>query len=108
MLTEKINALFKYTKWVLFKFNEGDDGYREICEPSYKGVKYNERLNHGGRSLIDLDICNAYQNFCGASLPIVLDDFDGVTENTKSKMDVFDRQVVYLVADECDLKVEYV
>lgn len=108
MLTEKINALFKYTKWVLFKFNEGDDGYREICEPSYKGVKYNERLNHGGRSLIDLDICNAFQNFYGVSLPIMLDDFDGVTENTKSKMDAFDRQVVYLVANECDLKVEYV
>lgn len=108
MLTEQVNALFKYTKWVLFKFNEGDDGYREICEPSYKGIKYNERLNHGGRSLIDLDICNAFQNFYGVSLPIVLDDFDGVTGNTKSKMDVFDRQVIYLVADEGDLRIEQI
>lgn len=106
MLTDKVNVLFKYTKWVLFKFNDGDDGYREICEPSYKGIKYNERLNHGGRSLIDLDICNAFQNLYDVSLPIVLDDFDGVTENTKSKMDVFDRQVVYLVADNGDLRVE--
>lgn len=108
MLTEKVNVLFKYTKWVLFKFNDGDDGYREICEPSYKGIKYNERLNHGGRSLIDLDICNAFQGFCGISIPIVLDDFDGVTENTKSKMDVFDRQVVYLVADEGNLRIEQI
>lgn len=106
MLTDKVNVLFKYTKWVLFKFNDGDDGYREICEPSYKGIKYNERLNHGGRSLIDLDICNAFQNLYDVSLPIVLDDFDGVTDNTKSKMDVFDRQVVYLVADNGDLRVE--
>lgn len=108
MLTEKVNALFTYTKWVLFQFNVKDDGYREICEPSYKGVKYNERLNHGGRSLIDLDICNTFQKNCNASVPIWCDDADGLTSNTLEKMDAFDRQVIYMVADEGVLRLEQV
>lgn len=108
MLTEKVNALFTYTKWVLFKFNTGDDGYQEICEPSYKGVKYNERLNHGGRSLIDLDICNTFQENCNVSVPIWCDDADGLTSNTLEKMDAFGKQVIYIVADEGVLRLEQV
>ena len=56
MLTEKINSLFMFTKWQLFKPQVNGD-YAEVCEPTFKGTAYGRRLNDGARALIDLDIC---------------------------------------------------
>ena len=67
---------------------------------------YGRRLNHGSRALAELDICNTFQNVYGVRLPLFVDDFDGITENTMEKINQFDRQMVFLKATEEDLKVE--
>lgn len=106
MLTDKINSMFRFVKWRLFKQNLTDDNFQEVCEPMIENEPYGRRLNHGSRALAELDICNTFQKVYGVSLPLFVDDFDGITENTMEKINKFDRQMIFLRATEGDLKVE--
>lgn len=106
MLTDKINSMFKFVKWRLFKQNLTDDSFQEVCEPMIENEPYGRRLNHGSRALAELDICNTFQNVHDVSLPLFVDDFDGITENTMEKINQFDRQMIFLKATEGDLKIE--
>lgn len=106
MLTDKINSMFKFVKWRLFKQNLTDDNFQEVCEPMIENEPYGRRLNHGSQALAELDICNTFQNIHNVSLPLFVDDFDGITENTMEKINQFDRQMIFLKATEGDLKVE--
>lgn len=106
MLSEAVNKMFVFVKWRLFKINQDGEGYQEVCEPMIENEPYGRRLNHGSRALAELDICNTFQNTYGVSLPLFVDDFDGITENTMEKINQFDRQMIFLKATEGDLKVE--
>ena len=106
MLSETVNKMFLFVKWRLFKMNQDGEGYQEVCEPMIENEPYGRRLNHGSRALAELDICNTFQNVHDVSLPLFVDDFDGITENTMEKINQFDRQMIFLKAAEGDLKVE--
>lgn len=106
MLSEAVNKMFVFVKWRLFKMNQDGEGYQEVCEPMIENEPYGRRLNHGSKALAELDICNTFQNLYGVSLPLFVDDFDGITENTMEKINQFDRQMIFLKATEGDLKVE--
>ena len=106
MLSEAVNKMFVFVKWRLFKMNQDGEGYQEVCEPMIENEPYGRRLNHGSRALAELDICNTFQNIHGISLPLFVDDFDGITENTMEKINRFDRQRSFLKATEGDLKIE--
>lgn len=105
MLTEKINSLFMFTKWQLFKPQVNGD-YAEVCEPTFKGTAYGRRLNDGARALIDLDICYTFQKMNDIRVPIWLDNAERMTENTARLLDGIDAQIIFLRAEECDLSVE--
>ena len=106
MLSEAVNKMFAFVKWRLFKMNQDGEGYQEVCEPMIENEPYGRRLNHGSKALAELDICNTFQNLYGVSLPLFVDDFDGITENTMEKINKFERQMIFLKATEGDLKVE--
>ena len=106
MLSEAVNKMFVFVKWRLFKMNQDGEGYQEVCEPMIENEPYGRRLNHGSRALAELDICNTFQNIHGIRLPLFVDDFDGITENTMEKINRFDRQMIFLKATEGDLKIE--
>ena len=106
MLSEAVNKMFFFVKWRLFKMNQDGEGYQEVCEPMIENEPYGRRLNHGSRALAELDICNAFQNVYGVSLPLFVDDFDGITENTMEKINQFGGQMIFLKATEGDLRVE--
>ncbi len=105
MLTEKINSLFMFTKWQLFKPQVNGD-YAEVCEPTFKGTAYGRRLNDGAKALIDLDICYTFQKMNDIRVPIWLDNAERMTENTLKMLDGIDTQVIFLRATEGDLMVE--
>lgn len=105
MLTEKINSLFMFTKWQLFKPQVNGD-YAEVCEPIFKGTAYGRRLNDGAKALIDLDICYTFQKMNDIRVPIWLDNAERMTENTLKMLDGIDTQVIFLKATEGDLSVE--
>lgn len=106
MLSEKVNSMFKFVRWRLFKMNQDGEDYQEVCDPMIENEPYGRRLNHGSRALAELDICNTFQNVHNVSLPLFVDDFDGITENTMEKINRFDRQMIFLKATEGDLKIE--
>lgn len=106
MLSEAVNKMFIFVKWRLFKMNQDGEGYQEVCEPMIENEPYGRRLNHGSRALAELDICNTFQNVYGVRLPLFVDDFDGITENTMEKINQFSRQMIFLKATEGDLKIE--
>lgn len=105
MLTEKINSLFMFTKWQLFKPQVNGD-FAEVCEPTYKGTGYGRGLNDGAKALIDLDICYTFQKMNDIRVPIWLDNAERMTENTTKLLDGIDTQVIFLKAEEGDLTVE--
>lgn len=105
MLTEKINSLFMFTKWQLFKPQVNGD-FQEICEPTYGGTAYGRRLNDGAKALIDLDICYTFQRMNDIRVPIWLDNSERMTSSTLKMLDGIDTQIIFLKAEECDLSVE--
>ena len=105
MLTAKINSLFMFTKWQLFKPQVNGD-FAEVCEPTFKGTAYGRRLNDGAKALIDLDICYTFQKMNDIRVPIWLDNAERMTENTLKMLDGIDTQVIFLKAAEGDLSVE--
>ena len=108
MLSEAVNKMFFFVKWRLFKMNQDGEGYQEVCEPMIENEPYGRRLNHGSRALAELDICNTFQNIHNVSLPLFVDDFDGITENTMEKINQFGRQMIFLKATEGDLTVKVI
>ena len=108
MLSEAVNKMFSFVKWRLFKMNQDGEGYQEVCEPMIENEPYGRRLNHGSRALAELDICNTFQNIQNTSLPLFVDDFDGITENTMEKINQFGRQMIFLKATEGDLTVKVI
>ena len=108
MLSEAVNKMFFFVKWRLFKMNQDGEGYQEVCEPMIENEPYGRRLNHGSRALAELDICNTFQNIQNVSLPLFVDDFDGITENTMEKINQFGRQMIFLKATEGDLTVKVI
>lgn len=107
MLTDKINSMFKFVKWRLFKQNLTDDNFQEVCEPMIENEPYGRRLNHGSRALAELDICNTFQNVYGANLPVFIDDSESLSSDTIDKISCsFDKQMIFLKVDDCDLKIE--
>lgn len=105
MLTEKINSLFMFTKWQLFKPQVNGD-YAEVCEPTFKGTAYGRRLNDGAKALIDLDICYTFQRMNDIRVPIWIDNSERMTSKTLKMLDGIDTQIVFLRASECDLTIE--
>lgn len=78
MLEDKINAQFKYAK---FRFLRPlvNGTYEDTCECTYNGVPYSS-LNTAMRINIGLDICNALSRHHGVSVPIIIDNAEGVNK----------------------------
>ena len=107
MLSEAVNKMFFFVKWRLFKMNQDGEGYQEVCEPMIENEPYGRRLNHGSRALAELDICNTFQNIYGVNLPIFIDDSESLSSDTIDKISSsFDKQMIFLKVDGCDLKIE--
>lgn len=107
MLTDKINSMFKFVKWRLFKQNLTDDNFQEVCDPMIENEPYGRRLNHGSRALAELDICNTFQSVHDVNLPVFIDDSESLSSDTIDKISSsFDKQMILLKVDYCDLKIE--
>lgn len=75
---EKINSLFERVKFRLFdKTIEG--GLVETCVPLVEGVPFGA-ANDGGRANAGLDIINAMSRHYGISVPIFIDNGEGVND----------------------------
>lgn len=79
MITDKVNALFDFTRVVLFK-NQINGGIAQVCEFAVDGIEYGNGLNRSDSLLMELDISMAFQRAKGTELPLFMDDSESVDE----------------------------
>lgn len=105
MLTAEVNKLFRFTEWQLFK-QQVNGEMAEICEPSFKGISYDRRLNDGARLLIEADICATFQKAYDVSMPIWIDNSEALSSDTKKLFDDFEQQIIFLEVSDEDLEAK--
>ena len=91
-VTNKLNARFRYVKWQMFA-EQVNGGYADVCIPTINGTSYDGLLNHGNKLLAELDIAEAFQNFYGVNIPLILDDAESVDAE---RIPQVDRQLIVL------------
>ncbi len=78
LLEEKINSKFKLARFKMFE-NQINEGIKETCETTYKGVPYNSGLNLGHRIIVGMDIIRTLSEHYGFYPPIFVDNAESVT-----------------------------
>lgn len=103
LLTDEVNKHFSIIKWRLFEKNIQAEGYKNICEPTYKGTLYGNGLNAGHKILIEMDIINTLQKINNVSVPVFLDNAERLSSVNIPSMD---SQLIVLKVSDDKLKVE--
>ncbi|MBE9390035.1 AAA family ATPase [Vagococcus salmoninarum] len=103
LLEASINNNFSLVNFKLFDLQK-NGGLNEVCEATVNGVEYHSGLNTSARVKADIDIINALSKHFGYSLPVVIDNAEGIN---KGNVPVTIGQRIELhVAEEPGLKVE--
>lgn len=107
-LTEAVNSHFGLVKWQLFEYAKNGN-YKSCCTPTVDGKSILTTMsNKGNRILGRVDICNSIQKISGISVPIVLDDSEGLsTDNQKKVAEMVDSQLIMLIVNDSE-KLEIV
>lgn len=100
MLTDRINDQFEFVEFKLFD-QQLNGGLKEICEPIVNGVPFSNALNNGGRIKAGLDIINTLSRIHGISVPIFIDNAEGLTEDVNVKT-----QMIELIATKGQEKLK--
>lgn len=96
-----INDLFRIATFRLFR-EQANGGLEERCDVVHDGVPY-MGLNNGMRINIGIDVINTLSRYYGVTVPLFVDNAEGVT-----KLEQCDAQVIRLVVSEEDkeLRIE--
>ena len=106
MVTDSINAHFRYVRFVLFR-DQINGGLREICEPTIESrtgqwVEYRS-ANYAAQVNAKLDIVTTLMRHYGVHLPILMDQGESVT----SPLAVDEQLIRFIVsAEDKDIRVE--
>lgn len=106
-LSESVNSHFGLVKWVLFEYAKNGN-YKSVCVPTVDGKSILSTMsNKGNRMLGKLDICSSIQKISGINCPIWLDDGESFdTENQAKAAGMVDSQLIMLIVNDEDLRVE--
>lgn len=106
-LSESVNSHFSLVKWVLFEYAKNGN-YKSVCVPTVDGKSILSTMsNKGNRMLGKLDICSSIQKISGINCPIWLDDGESFdTENQAKAAGMVDSQLIMLIVDNNELRVE--
>lgn len=107
VLSESVNSHFSLVKWVLFEYAKNGN-YKSVCVPTVDGKSILSTMsNKGNRMLGKLDICSSIQKISGINCPIWLDDGESFdTENQAKAAGMVDSQLIMLIVDNNELRVE--
>lgn len=106
-LSESVNSHFGLVKWVLFEYAKNGN-YKSVCVPTVDGKSILSTMsNKGNRMLGKLDICSSIQKISGINCPIWLDDGESFdTENQAKAAGMVDSQLIMLIVNDEDLRVD--
>lgn len=99
LIESKINSKFKYARFKLFE-KQINDGIREICDTTYKGIPYGKGLNTADCINVGLDIIDVLSKHYGLQAPIFVDNAESVINLAE-----IDTQVIRLKVEDQDLEV---
>ena len=101
-IDRKVADKFKLARFTFFKDNITNDGAKECCEVVLDGVPYHD-INNAKKINIGLDIINTLCGYYNVSVPVFIDNAEGVTQLIDT-----DLQIIRLVvsADDKTLRVE--
>ena len=81
MIEERINESFKVIKFRLFE-KQVNGEYGPVCQVLVNGTSYDSTLNEGSRRLAEIDLLTAFQRIAGVSVPIFIDNAEGLSDDT--------------------------
>lgn len=99
---QAIHASFDNVRFRLFRENITNDGLQQCCEPMVGGVPYSA-LNHAAQVNAGLEIIRAFHRVMNISVPIFVDNAEGVT-----KMLEAETQMIRLVVSAQDASLRLV
>lgn len=110
MITDGINGMFQTVKFKLFEPNKTNDGLQECCEAVAFGAARYGDINTAGKILAGIDIIAALAERYGLSVPLFVDNIDGLddesfaalTERVKGKMQL----ITLRVSEDTELRTE--
>ena len=96
-----VNSLFRIARFRLFR-EQANGGVEERCDVVYDGVPY-IGLNNGMKINVGIDIINALSRYYGVTVPLFVDNAEGVTRLEQSEA-----QVIRLFVSESDKELRCV
>lgn len=81
MIEERINESFKVIRFKLFE-KQVNGEYNPVCQVLVNGTSYDSTLNEGSRRLAEIDLLTAFQHIAGVSVPIFVDNAEGLSDDT--------------------------
>lgn len=96
-----VNSLFRIARFRLFR-EQANGGVEERCDVVYDGVPY-IGLNNGMKINVGIDIINALSRHYGVTVPLFVDNAEGVTRLEQSGA-----QVIRLFVSESDKELRCV
>ncbi len=110
MITDSVNGMFQTVKFKLFEPNKTNDGLQECCEAVAFGAARYGDINTAGKILAGIDIIAALAERYGLSVPLFVDNIDGLdgesfaalTERVKGKMQL----ITLRVSEDNELRTE--
>ena len=85
-ITEKVNGMFKIAKFKLFEPNKTNDGLTECCDAVAFGADRYGDINTAGKILVGIDIISTLSEHFGLSVPLFIDNIDGLDSTSYSGM----------------------
>ena len=96
-----VNSLFRIARFRLFR-EQANGGVEDRCDVVYDGVPY-IGLNNGMKINVGIDIINALSRHYGVTVPLFVDNAEGVTRLEQSEA-----QVIRLFVSESDKELRCV
>lgn len=85
-ITEKVNGMFRIAKFKLFEPNKTNDGLTECCDAVAFGADRYGDINTAGKILVGIDIISTLSEHFGLSVPLFIDNIDGLDSSSYSGM----------------------
>jgi hypothetical protein len=94
LVADDINSHFKLVDFKLFQFQKNGE-YKSCCIPMIDGYELGTCTNKGREVLAKLDIIRGLQDFYGVNYPVILDDFERLSDTSISRINT-ERQLIML------------
>lgn len=100
ILEQRVNALFKFTRFRLYKTQVDGITREPFCTASLNGVEYKD-LNNASKIAVGLDIINALSRYYDVAVPVVVDNAEACNDIP----DTIGQQILLYVSTNSELTI---